>query len=107
MAHVLFLHTDLEFVALVSARLSDARHTVSFHSEPMKALDILESDEPCDVLLTRIDFGHGVLNGIALARMARARRQSLRVVFTGRPEFEEFSDGEVLGRPGRRDRACG
>ena len=101
MARVLFVHTDSAFMEQVTACLSEAGHIVSCRSNPMEALDFLESDAPCDVLLTRIDFGRGALNGIALARMARIKRQSIKVVFTGRPDFQKLADGlgEYLAAP--------
>jgi DNA-binding response OmpR family regulator len=90
MAHGLFVHTDPEFIGEVIARLTEAGHTVSFQADPMNALDLLESDVTYDVLLSRIDFGEGTLNGIALARM---KRTTIKVVFTGRTDFQNEAAG--------------
>jgi hypothetical protein len=51
-------------------------------ADPMAALDVLEAAPPIEVLVTRVQFGHGKLHGIALARMARMRCLGLKVLFT-------------------------
>ena len=51
--------------------------------------------------MTRINFGKGKINGIALARMLSFRRRGLKTVFIARPEYERFAEGvgEFLAMP--------
>jgi hypothetical protein len=45
------------------------------------------------VLVTRVDFGPGKPNGIALARMVRVKRPSTKVVFVAREEYAAHAEG--------------
>jgi hypothetical protein len=47
----------------------------------MAALDAIEVGSRLRVLVTRVDFGPGKPNGIALARMVRVKRPGTKVVF--------------------------
>jgi hypothetical protein len=51
--------------------LRAAGFDVAGFGDPMIALDAVESDTRIKVLATRINFGEGRLNGVALARMLR------------------------------------
>jgi hypothetical protein len=46
------------------------------------------------VLVTRVDFGPGKLNGAALARMLRLKRRDVKTVFVARPENRFYVDGQ-------------
>jgi hypothetical protein len=56
---------------------------------------------PPEALVTRVDFGAGQLNGIALARMARHRHPSLAVVFVPRRDW-----GQLPGFNQSSQRSC-
>ncbi len=65
------------------------------------ALEILESDQPVDLLLVDIVMPDSV-NGVALSRMARLRRRNLKVVYiTGYsiPGAEREALGPILRKP--------
>ena len=53
------------------------------------------------VLVTRMNFGAGKLNGVALARMLMVKRPCVKTVFVAQPENEEHADGvgEFLPSP--------
>ena len=65
------------------------------------ALQVLETEQPVDLLLTDIVMPAGI-NGIALSRMARLRRRNLKVVYvTGYdvPGAEREALGPILRKP--------
>ena len=61
----------------------------------MSALDAIESDTLLRVLVTRVDFGPGKLNGVALARMIRHKRPSVKTVIVGRLKTVATPMGQV------------
>ena len=69
--------------------------------DPMKALAAIEADNRVRVVVTRIDFGPGKLNGAALARMLKHKKKDVRTVFVARPENRGHaeSEGEFLPMP--------
>jgi CheY-like chemotaxis protein len=65
------------------------------------ALEILEADQPLDLLLVDIVMPDGV-NGLALSRMARLRRRDLKIVYmTGYniPGVDREALGPILRKP--------
>jgi CheY-like chemotaxis protein len=65
------------------------------------ALDILESSDAIDLMLTDIVMPRGV-NGVALGRMARMRRRDIRLMYMTAydiPGVEAETDGPVLRKP--------
>ena len=100
-APVVVIHDDLavreQIVNALHGALIDA---VSF-SDPMQALDAIEASDQVRVVVTRIDFGTGRLNGIALARMVKLKQPMVEVVFVGRPQNAEHikGDGEFVPLP--------
>jgi DNA-binding NtrC family response regulator len=79
---------DLVVVALRAAFLD----AVGFE-DPMAALDAIEVGSRLRVLVTRVDFGPGKPNGIALARMVRVKRPGIKVVFVAREEYAAHAEG--------------
>lgn len=67
--------------------------TLTAFADPMAALECSEAPGRLDILITRVDFGRGQLNGIALGRMVRAKRADIQVLFAARPEFAEYAEG--------------
>lgn len=67
--------------------LGKAGYEAAAFADPMIALDALESAERVELLITRLDFGDGKPNGIALARMTRHKRPKIAVIFVGPADF--------------------
>ena len=91
-ANIIFVHDDPEFTGEAAAALRLAGHKVVTFREPIEALSALET-EYFDILVTRVRFPIGRPNGVALARMARMRRPSIKVVFTAAAENAEYTEG--------------
>ena len=91
--HIVIVHNDAAFLETVCAALSASGKSVCGYSDAMQALDALEDAATTDVLVTRVDFGRGTLNGVALARMAQFRRPEVKVLFLARTEDKEYATG--------------
>ena len=76
-----------------------AGHDVAAFADPMTALDAVEQNSRVRVLVSRIDFGPGRLNGVALAQMLRVKqitqdgRSSLRPIFLDRSDNRHHATG--------------
>jgi len=77
---VLLVEDDESWAHTASQILQRAGYEVSLAPDYRKALEILESSGPIDLLLTDIVMPKRV-NGVALGRMARMRRGTLRVLY--------------------------
>ena len=66
----LVAHDDTATRELAVAALNAAGVTAVGLHDPIAALDAIEGAFLVRVLVTRVDFGDGKLNGVALARMA-------------------------------------
>jgi DNA-binding NtrC family response regulator len=86
-APVLVVHDDAGTCDLAVATLNTAGLTAVGFADPVRALDAIEADSRVRVLVTRVDFGVGKLNGAALARILRIKRPGVNavvpVVWTG------------------------
>jgi DNA-binding NtrC family response regulator len=102
-ATVLVVHSDTDARELMLSALRTAGFDVAGFGDPMIALDAVEVDSRVKVLVTRINFGEGRLNGVALARMLRHNiRRDIRVVFVGRWENRRHvrdGEGEFIRHP--------
>jgi DNA-binding NtrC family response regulator len=85
-ARVVVVHDDPTFADPLAALLG-AGQDVALFTDPMAALDALDTARTIEVLVTRVLFAPGQPNGIALARMARIKRPGIRVLFVALPEF--------------------
>lgn len=95
--------------AAYSNVLRRAGYEVSTAGDFRQALEILEADCPLDLLMVDIVMP-GSVNGLALSRMARMRRKSLKVLYvTGYniPGVEREALGPVLLKPVDDDRLIG
>jgi DNA-binding NtrC family response regulator len=93
-APVLVAHDDKATRDLAVAALGAAGiETVGF-DDPMAALDAIETNSRVRVLVTRVDFGSGKLNGVALARMLRVKRPDAKVLFVALPSNAHHTEGE-------------
>jgi CheY-like chemotaxis protein len=94
-ARVVVVHDGPEFVEELEAALNLAGDQVAVFRDPLEAWDALAAARQTEVLITRVLFPPGRSNGLALARMARAKRRDIQIIFTALPEF--VSDCEELG----------
>jgi DNA-binding NtrC family response regulator len=92
-AHIVLVHDRLDFIETLTADLRLAGYDVTAFADPMAALDCFDEPGHLEILITRVNFGPGKLNGIALGRMARAKRADIQVLFVARPEFAEYAEG--------------
>jgi DNA-binding NtrC family response regulator len=92
-ANILFVHDDDHFIARAVAALQSAGNTVTTSSAVLEAIDQLDATPPPDVLVTRIRFGPGRSNGLALARMARYKHPRIKIIFTALRDFEQEAAG--------------
>jgi hypothetical protein len=108
-AHIVIVHTDAAFLEAVCAALSATGKSVCGYSDAMQALDALEGATTIEVLVTRVNFGEGKLNGVALARMAQLRRGHTGFAFGPHLYFGVVHDGfpidpaQLFGLPGCDD----
>lgn len=84
------LKRELAVSALSAADLE----AVGF-DDPMTALAAIEADTRVRVLVARVDFGSGMLNGAALGRMLIYKRPAVRSVFLARPENHIHTGGDI------------
>jgi DNA-binding NtrC family response regulator len=100
-AEVVVVHNDDETRELASRALRDAGYEVTALDSPMQVLDEMDGPTRIRVLVTRVDFGPGKLNGTALARMVRLRQPSAKIVFVAREENHGYTKelGEFLPVP--------
>jgi DNA-binding NtrC family response regulator len=100
-ALVLVAHDDTPTRELAVAALNATGITAGGFHDPMAALDAIEDDSLVRVLVTRVDFGAGKLNGVALARMIKRKRPDVQVLFLALVENREHTEGlgEFLPMP--------
>jgi DNA-binding NtrC family response regulator len=100
-AQVFVVHQENEFCSQIVVALQAAGCVAMGFSSPMTALDAMDHDPRVKVLVTRIDFGEGMLNGAALARMLLIKRPDIKLVYIGRAENERHVtvEGPFLPHP--------
>jgi len=91
-ARIVVVH-DGPCLERVISGLSQRGHDVRGYSDPLAALNALEDARRVEVLLTRLHFGPGKSNGVALALMARLKRPGVKVVFLEKPDDPELTAG--------------
>ena len=99
--HILVVEDDQAFGETLRILLSREGYGVSLAADFHVALEVLESEQPIDLLLTDVVMPDSV-NGVALSRMARLRRRDLKVLYmTGYdiPGLEREGVGPVLRKP--------
>lgn len=96
---ILIVDDDEAFRYAASKALQNAGYLVSSASDFRKALDLLDSDAPLDLLITDIVMPERI-HGFALARMARMRRVGLKVLYlTAFDVPTSEAAGKVLRKP--------
>ena len=99
-APVLVVHDEQNTRELAVAALRDAFLEVVGFDDPLMALDAIEASSRVRVLVTRVAFGAGKLNGVALSRMVRMKRPGTKVVFVARAENAPHAEGLGVVLPG-------
>jgi len=91
---------DEEAFAYAAAKaLRKAGFEVSLAPDHRLALQILESPQPLDLLITDVVMPDRV-NGFALARMARMRRLDLKILYVSAYELPtDEAIGKILRKP--------
>ena len=102
-ARIILVHDYQALVGELSAALEAAGYSVAPFLDPMRALDVISSASTAEILITKVDFGPGKPNGVALALMARYRRPGIRIIFPAKPEMREYTAhlGDFLALPVR------
>ena len=103
---ILLVEDDPDFSEVCALVLRSGGYEVLSAPDHRLALDILESDQPVDLLLTDLTMP-GRANGMALARMARLRRPRLGILYlTGQSADDVASEalGPILQKPVANER---
>jgi DNA-binding NtrC family response regulator len=98
-AAVIVVHNERKARELIMLSLRAAFLEAAEFEDPIRALDAMEASSRVRVLVTRVDFGPGRPNGIALARMVRVKRPGTKVVFVAREEYAAYAEGLGLFLP--------
>jgi CheY-like chemotaxis protein len=99
--HILVVDDDAPYRETLGQILQREGYGVTLTSDFRGALEVLESDQPIDLMLVDIVMPDRV-NGVALSRMARLRRKELKVVYvTGYsiPGIDREALGPILRKP--------
>jgi DNA-binding NtrC family response regulator len=99
--HILLVDDDEGFREAGSQLLRAAGYEVRLAPDFRLALQILESDEPIDLLVVDIVMPDRV-NGLALARMARLRRPGLKTLYVSGYDLTNVGEqalGPILRKP--------
>lgn len=93
---ILLVDDDEIFREAIAATLRAAGYVVRMAGDSRLAMNVLEGDEPVDLLLADVVLPGGV-NGLALSRMARRRRPNLQILYVSGYDIHGF-ESEGLGR---------
>ncbi len=99
--HILVVEDDCACRVALGQVLQREGYCVSLTADFREALQILDSDQQVDLMLSDIVMPDRV-NGIALSRMAKLRRRNLKVVYmTGYniPGADREALGPILRKP--------
>jgi DNA-binding NtrC family response regulator len=80
-ATVLVIHDEPSACKLIIGPLQAAGQDVVGFGDPMTALDAVLIDSRVRVLVTRVNFGPGKLNGVNLSLMLKVKRPKVKTVF--------------------------
>ena len=92
---ILVVDDDEAFCYVAGKVLRQAGHHVCLAPDHRLALQILESPQPLDLLITDLVMP-GRVNGFALARMARMRRDDLKVLYMS--AYDDLPVDEAMGK---------
>ena len=86
-ARIVVAFSNREYMKEMSATLRRLGHTVAAFTDGQLAL---QAAKDSDVLITQVRLPPGRPHGLSLARMAKRRRPSIRVLFVGLPEMQPY-----------------
>lgn len=92
-ARIVLVNDDETFLIAATSALKEVWRDVAAFSDPMAALGVLIDARTAGLLITRVEFAPGKPNGVALARMARAKRPDIKVLFTALAKYAEHAVG--------------
>ena len=96
MTKVLLVDDETIILHVLSAYLKIWHFEITSTSEGPKAVEILESDQPLDIMVS--DIRMFPINGIELLKISRNRRPDMPVILiTGFGSKETFKQAETLG----------
>jgi CheY-like chemotaxis protein len=98
-ARIVVVHNEPTFREPLVASLKASGYDVTAFEDVSAAWNSLAAAECVEILVTRVDFGPGKPHGISLARSARMRRPTIRVLIVARPEYAEDAAGVGLFLP--------
>jgi DNA-binding NtrC family response regulator len=78
--HVVVVDDDPFFLRSIVQVLKRQRLRVSAADSFSSAIEIIESEEPIDLLLTDVGLGRDSPHGVVLSNMARLRRHRLKII---------------------------
>ncbi len=78
---ILVIEDDDAFRRVVVHILQRGRFKVTAVPDFTAAIEIIESDEPIDLLLTDVGMPTGTPHGVSIAQMARSRRPRLKILY--------------------------
>jgi len=95
------VHDEPSFLDPLATSLRSIGVDVAAFRDAAMAWDALASPGEIEILVTRVQFDLGMPNGVALAKWARVRCPSVRILFVALPEFQgDVEDlGVLLPRP--------
>lgn len=99
-SRIALVHDQSDLLNAVSAGLTRAGHAVARFTEPMAALKVLDTTA-FKLLITRVNFEHHTIHGVALANMAKRKHPDLQVLFVAPPEMRAYAGdvGRLLETP--------
>ncbi len=92
-ARVIVVHDEPVYADRLAIALRSAGHTVTLFVDPLDAWETVGANADFEVLVTQMIFPPARSNGVALARMAHARRPAVGVVLTADPDMAAHADG--------------
>ena len=96
MGQILVVDDDEAYRYAVERQLRRGGHETRGFPDWRGVLEILESDESVDALVTDLSLPAGTPNGLSLALMAKRRRPDLRIVLmTSYAEFQPDAEGRL------------
>ena len=100
-ARIVFVHRDDSFQTAAVAALAGEGYSVARYPDALAAMEALDNVQRVEVLITCVRFPEGKSNGVALARMVKSRKPSIRAIFTAHPAMQEYVEdlGTFLTAP--------
>jgi DNA-binding NtrC family response regulator len=93
-APVIIVHNEPDIREQALSALITAGVEAAAFDDPLAALDAIEAASRVRVLVTRVNFGPGHLNGVALANMVKFNLgRGIKAVFIARKEHQAHTEG--------------